>query len=356
MIRIARLSSMLLTVALASIAQAQLPASSSGVRYSTLYVGPDGESHFRDGGSLELALPESAERADGDMWFHTMDGIDSVMLTRLEAGMTEDWHASPQRMFVFGLEGTVEMTASDGTKRIVGAGDVLLLEDTSGKGHLTRVPEDADYLGLGLLVSDAVATAAATASDIDPESWSRLPLIPKSSLDADGQQIFETINGQGTELPRLGPPASSMYSLEAAEPYDVLNRRLRETNIIGRDFFEISTLVPAREFNQQYEWSAHEVGAQRAGVDQTVIDVIKYNLPVDGLPVKEATVIEFGRAMLRGDRQVSSELFERMVGLFGRRGTIEVTMVMGDYAMTAMLLNAVDQHLPPDREALLPIP
>jgi 4-carboxymuconolactone decarboxylase len=356
MIRIASRSLTILTVAAASAAQAQAPASSTEVSYSTLYSGPDGESHLRDGGRLELSLPASAERADGDMHFHTVDGITSVMLTRLKAGMTEDWHASPQRMFVFGLEGTVEMTASDGTKRIVGPGDMLLLEDTSGKGHLTHVPGDVDYVGLGLLVRDAVQRTAATAADIDPESWSRLPLIPKSALDADGERLFETINGTDTELPRLGPPASSMYSLEAAEPYDVLNRRLRETNVIGRDFFEISTLVPAREFNQQYEWTAHEVGARRAGVDQTVIDVIKYDRPVDGLPAKEATVIEFGRAMLRGDRQVSSELFARMVQLFGQRGTIEVTMVMGDYAMTAMLLNAVDQHLPPDREPLLPMP
>jgi len=135
-----------------------------------------------------------------------------------------------------------------------------------------------------------------------------------------------------------------------------MNRRLRDSNVIGRQLFEISTLVPAREFNQQYEWSAHEIGAQSAGVDQSVIDTIKYDRSVEGLPEREATVIEFGRALLRGNRQITAELFQRMVDLFGRRGTIEITMVMGDYTMTAMLLNAVDQHLPPDREALLPLP
>lgn len=189
--------------------------------------------------------------------------------------------------------------------------------------------------------------------DIDPDSYSRLPLILKDSLDEEGQRIFEAINGDGSNEPRLGPPASSMYSLAAAEPYDEVNRLLRQT-VVGRQFFEISTLVPAREFNQQYEWTGHEVGAQRAGVDQTVIDVIKYDRPVDGLPEKEATVIEFGRALLRGDHQVPSELFAKMVSLFGRQGTIEITMVMGDYAMTAMLLNAVDQHVPPGRTPLLP--
>jgi 4-carboxymuconolactone decarboxylase len=190
--------------------------------------------------------------------------------------------------------------------------------------------------------------------DIDPESYSRLPLILKDSLDAEGKRIFEVINGKEGNTPRLGPPNNTMHSLAAAESYDELNQILRKANVIGPQFFEISTLVPAREFNQQYEWTGHEIGAQRAGVDQKVIDVIKYDRPVTGLPEKEATTIEFGRAMLRGNRQVPPELFAKMVALFGHRGTIEITMVMGDYAMTAMVLNAVDQHLPPGREPLLP--
>lgn len=192
--------------------------------------------------------------------------------------------------------------------------------------------------------------------DIDPQSYSRLPLISKDSLDEEGRRIFEAINGTEGNTPRLGPPASSMYTLAAAEPYDRLNQLLRSTNVIGPQFFEISTLVPAREFNQQYEWTAHERGARRVGVADEVIDVIKHDRPTTGLPEKEATAIEFGRAMLRGDRQVPPELFAKMVSLFGERGTIEITMVMGDYAMTAMLLNAVNQQLPPTWEPLLPLP
>lgn len=190
--------------------------------------------------------------------------------------------------------------------------------------------------------------------DIDARSYSRLPLIPKESLGPEGRRVFESINGKDASVPRLGPPANSMYALAASEPYDRLNQLLR-TNTVGAQFFEISTLVPAREFNQQYEWTGHELGARRAGVSDAVIDAIKHDRPVAGLPEKEATVIEFGRAMLRGNHQVPSAMFAKMVGLFGREGTMEITMIMGDYAMTAMLLNAVDQHLPPDREPLLPL-
>jgi 4-carboxymuconolactone decarboxylase len=214
-----------------------------------------------------------------------------------------------------------------------------------------------------LLLSMAAAALAVAQNsapplpaDIDTQSLSRLPLIRKDSLDEEGRRMFEAINGKNGNTPRLGPPASSMYSLAAAEPYDRLNQLLRSANVIGPQFFEISTLVPAREFNQQYEWTAHELGARRAGVAQEVIDVIKQDRPTSGLPEKEATAIDFGRALLRGNRQVPPELFAKMVSLFGQRGAIEITMVMGDYAMTAMLLNAVNQQLPPERERLLPMP
>ena len=213
-----------------------------------------------------------------------------------------------------------------------------------------------------LLSVFAAATAGAQTSprplppDVDAQSYSRLPLVLKDSLDEEGRRIFEAINGRDGNTPRLGPPASSLHSPAAAEPYDRLNQVLRSANVIGPQFFEISTLVPAREFNQQYEWTAHELGARRVGVAQEVIDVIKHDRRTTGLPEKEATTIEFGRAMLRGDRQVPPELFAKMVSLFGERGTIEITMVMGDYAMTAMLLNATNQQLPPNWEPLLPLP
>jgi 4-carboxymuconolactone decarboxylase len=211
-------------------------------------------------------------------------------------------------------------------------------------------------LSVFLATASGAQTRQPLPPDIDARSYSRLPLILKDTLDEEGRRIFEAINGKDGNTPRLGPPASTMHSLAAAEPYDRLNQLLRSANVIGPQFFEISTLVPAREFNQQYEWTAHERGARRVGVADEVIDVIKHNRPTSGLPEKEATAIEFGRAMLRGDRQVPPELFAKMVSLFGERGTIEITMVMGDYAMTAMLLNAVNQQLPADWEPLLPMP
>jgi 4-carboxymuconolactone decarboxylase len=191
-------------------------------------------------------------------------------------------------------------------------------------------------------------------SDIDPESLSRLPFLLKDSFSEENQRIFEQINGVDTNIPRMGPPSNSLYSIKSAGPQDALNQALRINGNLDRQVFEISTLVPAREYNSRYEYTVHERGARSAGVEERVIDAIKFKRSTDGLPERDATLIDYARALLLGDHQVPSVLFARMVELFGREGTIEITMVIGSYTMTAMLLNAVDQQLPAGMESSLP--
>lgn len=55
-------------------------------------------------------------------------------------------HPAPFRMVQSYLSGTVEVTASDGAVRRLGPGSLLLLEDTHGRGHSTRVLEDVVML------------------------------------------------------------------------------------------------------------------------------------------------------------------------------------------------------------------
>jgi len=200
------------------------------------------------------------------------------------------------------------------------------------------------------------AQAAKPPAGIDPQSYSRLPFIQRDSLDANGQRIFDAINadanGKVQNNPRMGPPAASLYSLAVSEPYDRINQLLRKT-VAGPHYFELCTLIAAREYDSQYEWTGHEPAARRAGVDQNVIDAVKFNRSLEGLPEKDSTVIQFGRDLFRKHR-VDNAQFDKMVELFGKQGTIELVMTIGDYAMTAVLLNAVDQHLPPERKPLLP--
>jgi hypothetical protein len=209
---------------------------------------------------------------------------------------------------------------------------------------------------LGLLLTAAwvavLGSQPSLPADIHPESLSRLPPVQRSQLDDEGKRIWDYVAGRGRTMPRTGPAPVSMYSPRAAEPIHALNQYLR-TTVVGSRYFELSALIAAREFDQEYEWSSHEPAGRRAGLEPSVIDVVKFDREISGLSEKDATVIRLGRALFR-DHEVSSELWARTAELFGRQGAVEIVAVMGDYAMAGLILTAVDQRLPPDRPPLLP--
>lgn len=101
------------------------------MRIHNLYVDQDGETHFRDievdwvkegaGGKLSERLP-----ATGIIFRQTTSDYDL------------DWHPAPRRQYIINLDAGVRITASDGESREIGAGEVLLVEDVTGKGHLSQ--------------------------------------------------------------------------------------------------------------------------------------------------------------------------------------------------------------------------
>jgi 4-carboxymuconolactone decarboxylase len=118
---------------------------------------------------------------------------------------------------------------------------------------------------------------------------------------------------------------------------------------------ELAILVTARELDHQFEWTAHEPVALREGLEPEIVDVVKYRRPISGLGDREAVIISLGRELLR-DLKVRSETFARAVALFGRQGVLDLAALIGDYAMTAIILTTFDQQVHPDRQPLLPVP
>jgi hypothetical protein len=182
--------------------------------------------------------------------------------------------------------------------------------------------------------------------DIHPVTLSRLPPVTPADLDADGQRLLAA---RTNFKPGPGPNHVTIYSPRELD----LGIPSGEKSPVGPRYFQLAVLIIAREIDQQYEWSAHEPAGRRQGLEQAVIDVVKYNRDVAGLSDKDATLITFGRTLFR-EHRVSSELWEKMVSHFGRQRTVQLMMIMGDYFRVGFMLNAIDQHLPPERAALLP--
>lgn len=182
--------------------------------------------------------------------------------------------------------------------------------------------------------------------DIHPVTLSRLPPVTADDLDDAGKRLLDA---RKDVAPVPGPTHITMYSPREID----LGIPSGEKSPVGPRYFQLAVLIMARELDQQYEWSFHEPAGRRQGLEQAVIDVVKYNRDVAGLSDKDATLITFGRTLFR-EHKVSSELWEKMVSHFGRQRTVQLMMIMGDYFRVGFMLNAVDQHLPPGREALLP--
>jgi 4-carboxymuconolactone decarboxylase len=109
----------------------------------------------------------------------------------------------------------------------------------------------------------------------------------------------------------------------------------------------------AWEFEQTYEWSAHEGASRRIGVPEDVINAIKFDTSPDELGAKDRAIIRFARALLR-DHKVSPELYAEIVGYFGERGMVDLATIIGDYVMVGFVMTAVDQHLPDNMTNTLP--
>ena len=182
--------------------------------------------------------------------------------------------------------------------------------------------------------------------DIHPVTLSRLPPVTAEDLDDEARQLFEQ---RQNFTPGPGPTHVTVYIPRERS----LGIPTGENSPVGARFFQLAVLIVAREIDQQFEWSAHEPAGLRQGLEQSVIDVVKYDRAVTGLAEKDATLITFGRTLLR-DHRVSSEVWAKMVELFGRQHTIDLLGIMGDYLRVGIMLNAVDQHQPPSRPALLP--
>ena len=182
--------------------------------------------------------------------------------------------------------------------------------------------------------------------DINPVTLSRLPPVTPADLDDEGKRLLAA---RKDFTPGPGPTHVTVYSPRERS----LGVPTGANSPVGPRYFQLAVLIAAREIDQQYEWSSHEPAGRRQGLEQSVIDVVKYDRDVAGLSDKDATVITFGRTLLR-KHKVSSELWQKMVTHFGRQHTVDMMSIMGDYIRVGIMLNAVDQHVPPSREALLP--
>jgi quercetin dioxygenase-like cupin family protein len=114
------------------------------MRYFRVYSDENGDSHFAEMEMrfapvvLSLSVPalEASEPQEASQF----------MLIRLPSGWSTEWHPAPAYQYVCVLSGEAELTVGDGDTRRFASGDVLHLQDITGKGHTTRVVGEEELL------------------------------------------------------------------------------------------------------------------------------------------------------------------------------------------------------------------
>ena len=100
------------------------------------YSGTDGKSHIAEE-PLAMKPFVDSEGAHGEAT--PMQSVTGIAFRVSPPGYVLDWHCAPRRQYSISLSGAAEIEVGDGTIARIEAGDVVLAEDLTGRGHVTRV-------------------------------------------------------------------------------------------------------------------------------------------------------------------------------------------------------------------------
>jgi hypothetical protein len=101
------------------------------MRIHNLYADENGETHFRD-----INVEPGTEGPDGKASRRLP--ATGIIFRTTEGSYNYDWHTASRRQYVINLDAAVKITTSDGEAPVIGPGEILLIEDTRGKGHVSQ--------------------------------------------------------------------------------------------------------------------------------------------------------------------------------------------------------------------------
>ena len=211
------------------------------------------------------------------------------------------------------------------------------------RDSLTMPP--AMLLGAILLV---VFAPAAGAQD-------RMPPIPTNEM-TDAQKeaaaAFEAERGYAVR----GPWVPLLRSPEVLQLMVDMRSHVRDRSLLSFKHTELAILIAAREWTQQYEWSAHAGAAERAGLSPAVITAIAEGRRPAEMSEDEAILYELCTELHR-NKSVSDDTYDRALAEFGQEGIVEAVAISGYYSLLAMVMNTARTPLAEGREpGLMPFP
>jgi 4-carboxymuconolactone decarboxylase len=181
---------------------------------------------------------------------------------------------------------------------------------------------------------------------------SRIPLVTKhEDMPAERQHFFDRIvrtRGRVAE-----PFQVLLNSPEVADRLANVGAFLLYDTILPPAVKTLTWLIAAREYDCDYAWAASARHAQKAGVQDELINAIWNRKPLVGVTEEQELLIDFCHQLLRGNHHVSETAYRAAVEHFGTAATVQIAATIGYFVMMAFVLNAFE--VAPKTEAPEPL-
>jgi 4-carboxymuconolactone decarboxylase len=152
-----------------------------------------------------------------------------------------------------------------------------------------------------------------------------------------------------------GPLRAALYNAELADKWQALGALLRYGTTLPPRLSEIAILVTGRACRSPFEWYAHRIEGEKAGLEPAFLEALLAQTEPPGMSGDDALVWRYAVELNR-HKSVSDATYAAALERFGARTVVELTALIGYYTMVAMTLNCHEIPLPEGVQPAFPLP
>ncbi len=156
---------------------------------------------------------------------------------------------------------------------------------------------------------------------------------------------------QGGSFSVGGPFIALLREPKLAEQTVAMATFFRNESALGPKVTEFVIMLAARDWTQNFEWTAHYSRAQKVGLKQETVDAIAQGRRPLNMPEDEEIAYDFWNELTH-NKSVSDATYDRALKKFGESGVVTITALSGYYAMLAMVLNVSRAPILPENASV----
>lgn len=182
----------------------------------------------------------------------------------------------------------------------------------------------------------------------------RIPLFPMDTMDAAQQAVLDKILS-GPRGRIQGPLRAALHNAELADKWQAMGALLRYGTSLPPRLSEIAILVTGRACRSPFEWYAHRIEGEKAGLEPAFLEALLAQAEPPGMSEDDRIVWRYAVELNR-EKSVSGATHAAALARFGPRTVVELTALIGYYTMVAMTLNCHEIPLPEGVAPAFPLP